>query len=319
MSDYHVVGDHDALNSILNTFTFWIASNPSVLEVLGLDATVEAEFGDVCVEGKYHTLAHHGSRAGNPAPCAQEITPIPDGSNVGLSHVDLDALGGILRLAGYGPFKGTLEYMFWQLAARIDIQGCHKLAAIQQDLMRDEGASSGQITRITQYYHAWCAWSANHRYYPPQHSEAVDCTGFIRSAIRIIMDILEGDTCLLEVGDKWLEAQKSLEQESFRNIVTFPRFTLIFRTHAQFTNHLYKTPFHEPADLVFSHNTTSGACTLSRADGSFPVDCAKTMQTLFGPEAGGCAAIAGSPRGKKYTEKEFDEAGHRLLLLLEKK
>lgn len=317
MRHYSIESDRDALNAILDTFTFWIANNPVALEALNLHATVEAEFGDVCVKGKFHTLAHHGSRSSNPAPCEREITPIPDWSNIGLSHVDLDVLGGILRLAGYGPSKGFLEYLFWQLVACLDIQGYHKLTSIQQALMTDEGASSGQITRITQYYHAWCAWSADHPYYPPRHSEAVDCTGFIRSALRVIMDILEGDTVLLEIGDMWLKGQKSLEKEAFSNTITFPNFTLIVRKHEKFVNHLYTSFLYDDvADLVFAYNLTSGACTLSRADEDFPVNCAKTMQSLFGPEAGGRAAIAGSPRGKKYTEAAFDEAVYRLVELL---
>lgn len=323
MLHYSVESDRDALNTILNTFTFWIASNPKALEALNLDATVEAEFGDVCVEGKYHTLAHHGPRAGNPAPCAQEITPLADWSNIGLSHVDLDALGGCLRLAGYNPPVGgfpcnELEHYFWQLVAQLDIRGYHRLRQIREDITdHGWGCTSRVADRIIRYYHAWCAWSAENRYYPPKHEEAVDCTSFIRSALRAIMDILEGDAGLLEAGDKWLEAQKSLEQESFRNIVIFPRFTLIFRRHEKFVNHLYVTFLHGSADFVFAHNLTSGACTLSKADEDFPIDCAKIMQSLFGPEAGGRAAIAGSPRGKKYTTEEFDKAGDRLVKLLE--
>lgn len=34
-----------------------------------VDATVEAEYGDDVVEGEILTLAHHGSRSNNPAPC----------------------------------------------------------------------------------------------------------------------------------------------------------------------------------------------------------------------------------------------------------
>lgn len=34
-----------------------------------IEATVEAEYGDKCINGKLYTLAHHGSRSANPAPC----------------------------------------------------------------------------------------------------------------------------------------------------------------------------------------------------------------------------------------------------------
>lgn len=323
MRHYSIESDRDALNATLNTFTFWIANNSAALEALNLNATVEAEFGNKCVKGKYHTLAHHGHRSENPAPCAQEITPIPDWSDVGLSHVDLDTLGGILRLAGYNPPTGgfpsnELEYYFWQLVAQLDVRGYHRLSQIREDIVdQGWGCTSRVADRIVRYYHAWCAWSSEHRYYSPKHAEAVDCTGFIRSALRAVMDILEGDKVLLEAGDKWLEAQIHLEGWSFSKIIIMKNCTIVVRKHEKFVNHLYTTSFRDPADLVFAHNTASGACTLSRADESFPVDCARTMRFLFGLEAGGRAAIAGSPRGRKYTEEEFDEAVGRLVKLLE--
>lgn len=318
MLHYSVVNDRDTLNTILDTFNFWIASNPEALVRMSLDATIEAEFGDRCVVGKLHTLAHHGSRAANACPCEIEITPIPDWSNVGLSHVDLDAIGGCLRLAGYGPFEELPEYFFWKLAANIDTRGYHKLSTILKELSEDGcGVTEKDLSCITRYYHAWCVWSAKNRYYPPRHADAVNCTGFVHSAINIIMDILLGDEVLLQEGDKWLAKQETLEKESFRNIITFPNFTLIVRSHAQFTNLLYTTFLHGAADLVFAHNLTSGACTLSKADEDFPVDCAEVMKKIFGPNAGGRAAIAGSPRGVKYIEKEFSEALDQLIKIIE--
>lgn len=308
-----------ALTETLNTYTFWIASNPEALARLKPQATVEAEFGDRVVEGTYITMAHHGPRSGNEAPCIQVIwPPLLSWSNIGLSHIDLDALGGCLRLAGYQPSKGTLEYLFWRLAARIDVQGPHKLSFILKELSNDGwDATEKQIECITQYYHAFCAWSAKNRYYPPRHSEAIDCTGWVRSAINIIMDILEGDKFLLEEGDKWLTIQEKLDEESFKKFIGLPNISLVVREHKQFVNHLYNNHLHGSANLVFAHNLTSGACTLSRADDNVPFDCAKIMQALFGPEAGGRSGIAGSPRGRKYTEEEFNNALDKLIKIIE--
>lgn len=63
-------------------------------------ATVEAEYGDYCVEGNEVTLAHHGSRSSNPAPCNTPNVPTLSGGTILVSHLDLDAIGGVLDLMG---------------------------------------------------------------------------------------------------------------------------------------------------------------------------------------------------------------------------
>lgn len=173
----------------LGNFTFWIANNASALLRLSLDATVEAEFGSDVVSGKYTTLAHHGSRAGNKPPCdPRDETDVAIFSvifpAVGISHVDLDCLGGILRLAGYYPGKHTAEYYFWRLAAEIDKRGYHCLPDIRSELLTEESIqqmhlNSEPIELAIRMYHAWCAYSAQHRYFPPRHDDAVDCSGKI--------------------------------------------------------------------------------------------------------------------------------------------
>ena len=40
--------------------TYYISNNPKALAALNLDATVEAEFGDVVVEGRLLTSWEHG-------------------------------------------------------------------------------------------------------------------------------------------------------------------------------------------------------------------------------------------------------------------
>lgn len=68
-------------------------------------ATVEAEYGDLVVEGSVLTLAHHGPRSGNSCPCLVENRPQGEQSIevVGLSHMDLDTIGGCAALLGLKP------------------------------------------------------------------------------------------------------------------------------------------------------------------------------------------------------------------------
>lgn len=67
-------------------------------------STVEAEYGDKCVVGRGgETLAHHGSRSINPAPCLFDNISGRAHGTIIVSHLDLDAVGGILALDGRKP------------------------------------------------------------------------------------------------------------------------------------------------------------------------------------------------------------------------
>ena len=90
--------------------------------------TVEAEYGNSVIEGTILTMAHHGPRADNPAPClawhqAGEVsypglrgkTDITSVEVVGVSHIDLDTLGGIAAILGRSSKtrKNYLTASFW--------------------------------------------------------------------------------------------------------------------------------------------------------------------------------------------------------------
>jgi hypothetical protein len=299
----------------LESFTIWIASCPEAFKDIALDATVECEFGDIVVEGREHTLAHHGPRQGDVCPCLVDVgEPLSACSDVGISHVDLDTLGGILRLGGYTT-DGTIDDIFWWLAAEIDMRGYHHLDDILLEIQSDTG-NFGIVKWVSRAYHAWCAWSAEHRYYPPKHSQLVDCTGFIRMACDAILRILGGDPELLEKGDKWLKAQENLDQESFVEFYEILGGNVIVRESERFVNHLYRTKHFGPADFVFARNERSGACTLSCADSQSNWDCESLMKSLFGPMSGGRRGIAGSPRGKMVSREQFQGAVKALLLTI---
>ena len=99
-------------------------------KALNLDfSTVEAEYGDTCVPGSdsmggWATLAHHGTRSGNPAPCVwtsgEEVFSKKTPHAILLSHLDLDSLGGVGLVLG---FYNPNEQDFWRAAAHIDVCG----------------------------------------------------------------------------------------------------------------------------------------------------------------------------------------------------
>ena len=119
-----------------------ISANPEALKKeldnFSKTVTVEAEYGSVVVEGTELTLAHHGDRSGNPAPCLHEGKV--DCDAIGLSHVDLDAMGGVLAVCGRKPVAPS----FWELAAFVDVNGPHKLpesGASEEDLREERGGT----------------------------------------------------------------------------------------------------------------------------------------------------------------------------------
>ena len=84
-----------------------LAPTYDIAKTINAEATVEAEYGDECLEGTMATLAHHGPRSNNPAPCNTPDVPVlPPFATVVVSHIDLDTLGGIYALQGRKPEKG---------------------------------------------------------------------------------------------------------------------------------------------------------------------------------------------------------------------
>ena len=102
------------------------------LKAIGIvpTATVEAEYGDMVIEGEVATLAHHTKKyAQNPAPCNTPNVPVlEDGSTIVISHIDLDTLGGIAALLGIKPDDPE----FWKVAEFLDLNGVHYISQVPQ-------------------------------------------------------------------------------------------------------------------------------------------------------------------------------------------
>lgn len=276
---------------------FIISPNHDLLD--DVDYTVEAEYGDRCVQGKIGTLAHHGSRSMNPPPCTEENNVfgiVKEDSVFGLSHFDLDCFGGILAILGMKPEDNE----FWNLAGFIDVNGAHKI-----------NKANASVEAISKIY-AWWAYAKTFRYVPPKDGILGIPEDEIFKHLQVLKTILTGDhfSCVwIEKGQNLKEDEFALNQKSF---IESSKSGVIARVSPDFVNHLYQTPNGEKvAHCVVAYNTKFGSVTISFAeDGEF--SARDIIQQIF-PEkddkgnylAGGHKGIAGSPRGKRCSLAEF--------------
>lgn len=275
MKRYLISNNHENLATALATI---VAGG-------GQTATVEAEYGDFCVEGSRHTLAHHGPRTGQKAPCAYGDEELRDVeiTAVGLSHIDLDTIGGCLALEGMkrsGDHEG-----FWRLAEFVDLNGPHKLAL--------SGACEEDIARLYAYW----AFSAVNRVHPDRDGTVSDVTEKVQDHFTAVLRILRDDKDYLTEGATFRAAEAKLNTDSFIS----EHAGIVVRVSTGFVNHLYTTPAGTLGKAVVAFNTHTGALTTSLADPIPGVSCVTVMQQLFGPSAGGHTGIAGSPRGQRMS------------------
>jgi len=265
----------DALEAYINK------SSPS--------ATVEAEYGDQLVSGSYATLAHHGKQVGQKCPCLYDNFPPLKGLMVGISHLDIDTLGGVLALVGVKPHAPK----FWVLAAFVDEQGAHRIRA--------NGADERTIAQI------WAMWAWLESHPITITEEVTSVTSSVINATKTLCQILAGDEDLLSAGNAFQA------EEAKNNLAAFVRSsstggkTVILRESEGFVNHLYVTPAGTQGDWVVAYNPADTSVTISMRETIPGFSCIELVQTLWGPLAGGHVGIAGSPRNRKMCLKDADE------------
>lgn len=262
---------------------FVMASTAEALQAVSPHFTVEAEFGEVMVTGSMGSLGHHGPRSHLPPPC---ILPnlsveLPDDAIIGLSHLDLDALGGCMAVLGIKPAGSD---SFFDLAGKIDVLGAHKLPML----------CASEVDQARLY--AFWAYSQSHRVFPSKDGSVSDVTSQIEAAISAVQKILQGDAELISAGEQFRLASEQLDRSSFVK----QEGGVIMRSSASFVNHLYRDGI-----AVVARNTETGAITMSLAEHAVGVSCREIMQGLFGPTAGGHDGIAGSPRGQVMSESDL--------------
>lgn len=260
---------------------------------LNLDySTVEAEYGDTCIPGSesmdgWATLAHHGSRSGNKAPCVwtsgdeKFSQKIPHA--VLLSHLDPDSLGGIGRVLG---FYNTEEQPFWEAVALIDVKGPHHIGEVPEQ----------EAARLRAFW----AYNEQHRSNPAR-DQVSDVTDLVLDYFYVLDKIVHDDTDMINAGLKWekhvteaVEAAKVYESEKVRAF-----------KGALFTASSYLGTDGIIREATVSLNTKFNAITLAFEDGGEKYNAAGIMKDLFGPDAGGRAGIAGTPRGVNYGDDDL--------------
>lgn len=270
------------------------APTADIARTASADITIEAEYGSYVWEGSLFTAAHHqasGPFAGRhqggtePAPCNNPNIPFLTEGTIGVSHMDLDTLGGICRAMGVPMFSGYES--FWDLSEFVDVSGPHKL--------KNANASETDLERL----YAFWAWSQANRL--PRATELTDITSYVEGAIHALQRIMNLDAEMIEAGRVFKANEQALNKESLVKVVG----TVAVRRSESFVNHLYTTVSGMECATVIALNTKFKSITLSSADGQ--VDCCAVMQKVFGPDAGGHKGIAGSPRGVEFGEEDLEK------------
>ena len=259
-------------------------------------ATVEAEFGKKIVKGSLYTLAHHDERQWAICPCLiQNISGSPEDLVIGISHFDLDTLGGIMGLIGE---KRHLPNQFWEAAAYSDIHGPHRIHEYKF------------YQEVKHLINAFYAWSEKNRIDIPFNGDVVDCTDLLINAIKFIKKLVnnKNNQLLLKEGADWEKKMYSLNKDTFVEVFHKNGKDIIVRENLKngsFVNGLYKDPAGVVRDVIVSYTEIYGRVTISSEKEFDDIDCKEIMQSYFGEKAGGKKVIAGSPRDKKINYNEF--------------
>jgi len=277
----------------------------SNLHALGMrTATVEAEYGTVVAEGSVLTLAHHtGEWRSEPAPCNNLTVPALDVEAIVVSHLDLDTVGGILRIVHGSKdvlFKGAMS-AFWEAAQVADLNGPHWLP----DLV------SPEMLGLIRY-----VWSRAPRspIVDRANPQPINVTELVLGAwtdiITSVYAALEDDettTDLVAVGNAWAEERTAAVEKWFNAELSTAEVRVFDVTDPDervFCNANYRHADGGVARAVVTRHP--GAITISLESPIAGGDCAKLMQALFGPEAGGHAGIAGGPRNQAYSREDLE-------------
>lgn len=286
---YKVIGKNGYLSkAIREDQRIILAPSYDMAKNINTEATVEAEYGDECLEGTMVTLAHHGPRSNNPAPCNTPDAPeLPPFATVVVSHIDLDTLGGIYALQGRKPEDDR----FWEAAEKIDVKGAHHIHELDKDIQ----------DKLNAYY------AYNDRQPRQRYTETIDVTkqiDDIYNVVNAIVDINDPEhDKLIAAGKEWAQTR---EKEVEDQLVYENKDVRVFDTNGIFCAASYFSPNQDvivPATVTYNKKFKS--ITLAFEDGGKQLDAREIVQELWGPEAGGREGIAGSPRNVEMTKDDL--------------
>lgn len=279
-----------------------LVKNANVGKELNPQFTVEAEFGSELVEGSKLTLAHHGVWKDNVPPCVAQIDDavIADSDDIiVVSHLDLDAIGGIIRIKrGWETAKSFDD--FWRGAAYIDVNGVHNIKVLDEFVQ----------CQLNAYY----ASSEDFHIRLNESEDLRDVTSEFIELENIIQRILLCDNRLLKKGHAWAKAQ---EEATERCLVIENRHGRLFKSDGTFCCAAYYSPkLKRVARFTVTLNRFN-AITLAFADGGVEISAEMIMKDIFGKEAGGRAGIAGTPRGVEYTLEDAERVFEHVMFFVD--
>lgn len=252
-------------------------------KTVNADITIEAEYGDMVVEGKQLTLAHHGPRRNNHAPCnvVLDYAYNEDGLTILVSHLDLDTIGGIAAVIGRQGYNNK----FWEAAEYVDVHGPHHIHKFPERIQDKLNA-----------YWSWCETQPKAEKLAT--GEVRDVTEEVNKHIRTINTILAfGDSELIIAGREWA---KSVQNATEEKLVYESDNVRAFVTDGVFCNAAYYSEKRgKDIPCTVSFNTKYKSITVAFFDGGALLNACEIVQNLWGKLAGGHAGIAGSPREKE--------------------
>lgn len=308
-----------------------LAPNAALAQQIPAILTVEAEYGSIVWEGSRYTAAHHqpaGSlyagrhlaglaRTGRPSPCNDPNIPPVKSGIIGVSHLDLDTFGGVMRAhpvrghefgPGMGTHFGPDTQSFWDLAERIDVHGAHRLPELCSDPFL--------VARLNGFW----AWSHERQRAP--WDRVSDVTNEVDQAALVLLELFADDPARIEAGIAFVAGEAALNERTFRYVtgtgVGGPHVVVRYTVDRAFVNHLYRTPGGDLHEAIVGWDRVAGAVTISIANPEeWPhVSCRAVVQQLWGPEAGGHPGIAGGPRGLYLDAAEVERAIQALLVAM---
>lgn len=263
------------------------------------DVSIEAEYGSWVAEGLRYTAAHHQASGpysgaeGAPSPCNDAKIPHLPEATILLSHLDLDSLGGALRVR-LGPEDPLFQDhpSFWALAEFVDVRGPHRL--------NEAGATPEDQARL------WAFWAWEDRFLRNHSGHHLqDVEPLLQQTAELLRLLLSDDPTLLQAGRLQEEMENRLNAQTF---IRREGDVLLRYTHGPFCSHLYRDPDGELARGIVAWDRHSGGITVSVLDPPEGFTCRTLVASLWGPLAGGHAGIAGSPRGLFLREEEAERA-----------
>lgn len=279
-----------------------LCSDATTLKSIDPDVTIGAEYGSEVIQGSKLTLIYNEEHLVTPQLCLGEnIDVLPDTDHlvIGLRQIDLNTLGGLMRVL---EWKNGDE-SFWEMVAEVYRLGAHNLDKITNEQMNSllnrmtKEEAEDLISYNVKCLNAMWALLQKKRIYRPDRGKVMDITSRVSSMINIIRNILDIETDTPDEfaeGDKYAIKKLELDETSYR--ATIGR--TIVRSSSCFVNDIFRDK-----DMVVTFNENNKSIILSRSNDEVNLDCKEIMRTLFGSFVYGRSGTAVTPIDVEYNRE----------------